>query len=364
MEHADDFASFIEKMARLVYSWERIVYISPKQMGAIEKELYSSDLPEVYSFVHKLVGVEGADEIYLCRNWQFGNQLLINAYDSAEKICYGDSIGIYFSEPVNSPSNVTTGSQLKGYRGLQSYLRSKIRFLRRQLKSRAVQETFLRELPFDIGYFSLPHVLGEDPPMDTIVLDRAVILGTFQELRNVLSIDDVGDLRFRICNSPSVILLTSNFSEGGRMSLKSEVVAYKKFLETQKIRKDSILLIKPHPRDKEAKALQLKSALSELYSDVVLITGETLFFLPFEILFMEIFLDLDLKELQSPKIFAFSSACLSLELLFNVQCVVGFGRDIVETFFHEEYVQSRIEHEETLLSAIQKIRRLNARSSS
>ncbi len=34
----------------------------------------------------------------------FNNQLMINAYREAAKICYGDSIGLYFSEAYFSPA--------------------------------------------------------------------------------------------------------------------------------------------------------------------------------------------------------------------------------------------------------------------
>lgn len=133
-----------------------------------------------------------------------------------------------------------------------------------------------------------------------------------------------------------------------------------RILETQGIPEKSVLLIKPHPRDSKLKILQLKSALSDLYSNIFLLSEEILFYLPFEVLFMELFLSPELQKLQMPKIFTFSSACLTLEFLFNAQCIVGFGSDIVEKFFYQDHISSRIKHEADLLSTIQNVKHLNA----
>ncbi|MEC4819509.1 MAG: hypothetical protein SAK29_40505, partial [Scytonema sp. PMC 1069.18] len=104
-EQVDEFVVLIKKMAELVSDWKAIVYISPEELKNIEIKLKTTGYSKIFKIVHELVGIDSPNEIYLCRNWQFGNKLLINTYRSAEKICYGDSIGIYFSQnsPVISP---------------------------------------------------------------------------------------------------------------------------------------------------------------------------------------------------------------------------------------------------------------------
>jgi hypothetical protein len=198
----------------------------------------------------------------------------------------------------------------------------------------------------------------------TNTFDKGILLKTVQTLKTKLdSIVDVNyicNLRATVENVSTSILLTSNFSEAaGRMSLENEITAYREFLEAQEITKNSILLIKPHPRDSKIKLLKLKSALSDLYSSIFVLDG-ILFYLPFEIFFMEVFLNPDSTKVSIPKIFTFSSACLSLEFLFNVQCNVGFGSNIVKKYFYKEHVSSRLNHEATLLSTIWEIRHLNA----
>lgn len=351
----DEFAAFIEKMAESICSWKNIVYISLEQTKLLAKELKVFGLPKVSSSVHNLLGIASPDEIYLSREWKFENQLLMNVYDSAEKICYGDGIGIYFSESAFPTTNALQANR---------YLTSVHALIKEKFKALIPQKRFISKKEFDIGYFCLPSAFGEAPPMKTVIIDKDVYLKTFQILKkaleNLIDINYINNLRTQIKDVSTSILLTSNFSEAaGRMSLENEIAAYREFLKTQGIYKNSVLLIKPHPRDSKLKIQKLKSALSDLYSDIVLLSEDFLFYLPFEGFFLEVFLNPDLPKVQTPRIFTFSSACLTLELIFNTQCIVGFGSNIVKKFFYEEHIISRIKHEVDLLSTIQKIRSLN-----
>jgi hypothetical protein len=351
-----EFVTFIEKMAKSICSWEKIVYISLEQKNSLAKKIKWFGLSRISSMVCELTGLKNADELYLSHEYNFEDQLLMNVYESAEKICYGNGIGIY-----NSQSVFPRPSSLKN---TYSYLNYLYTSLKEKVKLLFPQKDLLSKKQFDMGYFSLPSALGEVPPMEKIILDKSVYLETFQKLRKqlgiLIDIDYINNLRSKLQEAPTSILLTSNFSEAaGRMSLENEISAYREFLETQGILRNSILLIKPHPRDAKLKILKLKSALSDLYSDIILLSEDFLFYLPFEVFFMEIFLNPDLPKLQIPRIFTFSSACLTLELILNAQCFLGFGSDIVKKFFYQDHVFSRIKHEADLLSTIREIKHLN-----
>jgi len=350
---ADDFAAFIEKTAQAVAPWQNVAYLPLEQMEAVQRNLNFFGSSTAFSTVYNLIGIEKADEIYLSRSWMLENKLIMNAYADAEKICYGDGIGIYFSQAVfpapNTPKNL--------YGDLKRIYKS----LKGKLKALASQNRVLQEKEFDVGYFSLPSAFGEVPPMRTIVLDASVYLKTFETLRQKLNtlvdMNYINELRAKLKNAPVSILLTSNFSEAsGRMSSENEMAAYKEFLEAHEIIPNSILLVKPHPRDSMFKIIDLQSALGELYSEVILLTADFLFYLPFEVLYMELFLNPELPRLQNPRIFAVSSACLTLEFLFQVGCNIGFGSEIVKKFFYEEQVSARIKHETDLLAAVQEIK--------
>ncbi len=340
----DAFAAFIKKMAEFICDWKAIVYLTPEQKKDIAL-LHSNSLSKAFQRVYQLAGTDSADEIYLSRNWQFGNQLLINAYQSAEKICYGDSIGIYFS--ANSSAFFP--------KSLPLYLKAKIKDEIASIQEKLRLKKFLKFIEFDIGYFVLPNVMGEFPTMKTVTLDKKILLETFQQFKSLVDSEYLRNFRRKVADTPVSILMTSNFSEAGRMSLENEIYAYRQFLISQGIEENTVLVVKPHPRDDSSKIQKLASALSDLFIEVLILSEPTLFFLPFEIFFAEAFLQTNTTPINRIKVFAVSSACLSLKLLYNLPSIVGFGEQITLQVFDRDYANGRLEHELKLRTAIKKI---------
>jgi len=355
----EEFARVIEKMALAVRNWQAVLYLNPERMNELAASFDTSTKAATFARVHELLGVTKADEIYLCRNWQFGNRLMINAYREAAKICYGDSIGLYFSEAYFSPAVANNAQTFK------SQVRSKLRpfemFVKAGAKSllppavvNKIKDSrkTLAEVDFDIGYFLLPNILGEVPPMDTRLVRKEFTERIFRKFAAALDLDHIADRYKYISRVPTVVLMTSNFSEGGRMSGENEILAYKKFLERLAFPGESTLVIKPHPRDSEQKIEELGRVLRNLFSDVVLLTDPNLFFLPFEIFLLRIFRGETEKALRDLKIVTFSTACLSLTTVFNLTPIIGFGSELVSEFFYKDYVQGRIRHERDLQLAL------------
>ncbi len=341
----DAFAAFIKQMAQLVCNWKAIVYLSPEQTKTIRQQLNSSSYSQIFQKVYELVGTDSVEEIYLSRNWQFANQLMINAYQSAEKICYGDGIGLYFSS--NSTALYPSSWQL--------YLKEKIKDALDDIKKKLQLKKFLKTIEFDLGYFILPDVIGESPPMKNIILDRKLLIETFYKLRSLVDSEYLSNFRHQVADHPVWILLTSNFSEANRMSLENEIAAYRQFLISEGIKQNTVLVIKPHPRDSNSKIRNLTSNLSDLFTKVLVLSESNLFFLPFEVFFTEAFVQPDLTFTNQIKVFAVSSACLSLKLLYNLPSFVGFGKQITPQFFYQDYISGRLEHELELKLAVDKI---------
>lgn len=346
----EEFVLFIRRMATLAHDWKSIVYIGPEQLGAIAQDLGLHGPGRALDRVYYLVGERDADEIYLSRNWQFANQLFTNAYETAEKVCYGDSIGIYFSEAYFATPEPKVAAAAEGFS-----IRSKLRGLRSKLSPSAQPRPALKEVEFDVGYFLLPDILGESPPMKTLPLEKAYSLELFQRLSGLLEEKHVARVRDRISGRRAVVLMTSNFSEAERMSLENEIRAYVKFLKSLACPPQSALIVKPHPRDSAAKIRGLRSAVGDLFSEVILLEEMDLFFLPFEIFLMRAFAGADGGVSQDLTIATFSTACLSLALLFDVQPVIGFGPDLVNEYFYETHAPGRDRHERDLRLAVQRI---------
>lgn len=345
-----EFAAFIQKMAESVCDWINIVYFAPETINTISRCLNSTSPQKIYGSIYDLIEVETADEIYLCRNWQFTNLLLLNAYRSAQKICYGDGIGIYFSE--TSAVSRQPANPIK-FTGSIDWFGWKLHGLEQRIRKALNLKTILYPIEFDIGYFVLPEIFGEMPPMPTITVDRSALSKVFEQLTHLLDGNDMNQLQTVIADSPVSILLTSNLSELKRLSQHHEILAYREFLLSHGVRSDEILLIKPHPRDDIEKIQSLKASLSNLYQNVIILDQLSLFFMPFEIVFLQVFS----KRLSTsePRVFAVSSACLSLKLLFNVSSFIGFGSELTSSLFIPEYADARLEHEQILRQALKRL---------
>lgn len=346
----DIFANFIVKMAQEIYTWEAIVYIKPKKIRELQiklnlVKLNFKKIQQVFSQIYQSIGISSTDEIYLSKNYDIVDRLLLNAYESAKKICYGDSIGFYLSA---SSSVLQVEPRSIGYK------------LKRLLKT-FVKKQSMKEVNFDLGYFTISNfnILSEVPPMETVIVDKKVTIDVLQRLRGIVGrmLDSkyMTELRAKVKSNSVSILLTSNFSEAIRMSEKNEIAAYREFLESYQQKSNEILIIKPHPRDSAAKIERLKCTLSEIYSEVIVISALDWFFLPFELFLMEVFLNKNLVPDCNIRIFTFSSACLALKFLFNLPCSVGFGSTIASKLFYEEQISKRIKHELELKALLQEI---------
>jgi hypothetical protein len=342
----DAFAAYIKQMAKLICDWQSIVYISPEQMKAIASQQNFTSPAKIFKKVYELVGTDDADEIYMSRNWQFGNQLFINAYQLATKICYGDSIGIYFA-PDSQAFFLTQKSPKQILTKLIKNYINRIKL--------TLGLTVLQPINFDQGYFLLPTILNEKPPMPVIIPEQSYLLNIFRQLRSLLNKNYINQLHQKIGNADVSILLTSNLSETGRMSVEQEVEAYREFLASMNILDDSVLIIKPHPRDSHQKIEALKHSLQEFFAQIFILSETTFFFIPFEVFFLEAFVTQNLNLTTKVKVFAFSSSCLSLKLLFDVPSFIGFGNEITNKFFDPNYVSGRIMHEQDLRTALTKI---------
>lgn len=347
------FKNAVQRMARALRDWKSIVYFSKEQMIEFNQQLTFATMPQVYQQIRDSVGVAEAGEIYLCRNWQFGNSLMLNVYRDAWKVCYGDSIGIYFSEAYFSPAVANNGRP-----PLKAAVRQQLSRIKHSLRNRLtgdqtpLRDVVLDEIQFDIGYFLLPEILHETPPMETRLVNKATTGEIFRKLARALDPEQIIAQYGYLANVPAVILMTSNFSEASRMSEENELVAYREFLEKLQLPRESTLIIKPHPRDGEEKVRELGRKLSDMFANVVLLMDQNLFFTPFEVFLIQTFLGESDETPRNLKIITFSTACLSLPILFDIRPIIGFGNEIVKTSFFENYISGRLQHEDDLNSAM------------
>jgi hypothetical protein len=355
-EQLEHFVTLIQTMATSLSAWTSITYLSAAQLAALKQQLFTMAPTRLFNTLYEWIGTDRVDEIYLCRNWQFSNQLLINAYQAAQKICYGDGIGIYF--PGNSaaffatPTAATLPWAERISRTLIATSKQIFRDSLSLLQTHLRVGTVLKTIDFDQGYFVLPDAM-ELPPMPYQRMGNDHTLQIIKVLTGLVNLDFVTQLQAEIGDAPIAVLLTANLSESERLSPADELQAYTEFLQAAQLPTQTVLVIKPHPRDDLQKIRQLQAQLSPYFQKVLTLTEPELFYLPFEIFFLRAFLS---KLSATPvQVFAVSSACLGLKLLFDVPSTIGFGEEITSKRFYKHYIDGRLAHEQELKTAIRRI---------
>ena len=161
----------------------------------------------------------------------------------------------------------------------------------------------------------------------------------------------------KITNQPHeiVVLMTSNFSESGKMTLDGELDAYDELIRAET---GTALVLKPHPRDSQQKIQQLRKRLSGRFRELVVLDNPHSFYLPFESVFDRFLWN---KTPSAPRVICTSSACLSFEALYGIHCRLGFGEQAVRKYFRPEWVSHRLVHERDLLAVVHDIRNSHSR---
>ena len=341
------FFEVIKKMAEGVLRWDKIIYVDSSTMTQFE-EIYNAHGKAAFDqSVEEKLGIAGASEVYISRNWQKGSIVLLNIFAQATKICYGDSIGLYFPESYFSDKDWWTRFRLS-YVGLRAnHFRNKIRNIVKHPKRRPLLKVL--SLPdFDYGYFCFPSISGNAPTFkfETIPVDGLKV--TFEKFTNHISLEPALDIDFTKNFS---VLLTSNFSEAERMSCEDEVTAYIKFLQAHRP-ENSVLLVKPHPRDSKEKIELLKQRLIKESFTVFVLDNALHFYIPFEFFLINIE-QTNPGTIQKIKFFTVSSACLSFWFLFRAKPYIGLGDDLVKQFFRADQVRGRLAHEKDLRTLIE-----------
>ena len=338
-----EFVQAIERMAGALEAWHKIVYLNNDDMLYLQELAAREGWAAACGSLAAKIGVDRIDELYLSKSRMLGNQLLLQTYRAARKICYGDGIGLNFSR--------------RYFGGGSAELPVKESFSKEELLQLAVSMRQVRpEMGgdcFDQYCLLLPNLFDET--MSTAVLqpDKAVFRELFAQLAPATGDASIARVLSRLETAESMVfILTCNFSEFGKMSLVDEVAAYREFV-AMKCAPGSTLVIKPHPRDSYQKLSALTDELLKDGWEVLLLGAQDSLYLPFEAIISRC---LEFQQwLSKIKILTFSTSCLSLEAIFGMPCTRGFGADIVQQRFFSASVESRLRHERDLSEAVARI---------
>lgn len=300
--------------------------------GALRPWKAIMHLPQLRLLDMRSLALDDVREVYVVRHWQRSNQALLGAFPSATKICFGDSIGIYLAPTYMAPT-ARLVDRIGGF-----------------LRSLVVDDAGISGGPSaDCYYLALPGAFDPVPSNDVKATDIALLRQAVEELRPLLPRTLLADLRRHLDGRRLVILVGSNFSEQGVMSQEAEIAAYSEYLAAQRFDRNSLLLLKPHPRDRMEKVRYLESALERIFPHVVTLTDVAGFYLPLETLVLEI--RSDQEQAAGIEVCTFSSACLASQYILGLRPRIGFGAQLVRKYFSRPFVAPRLHHEHQLSAA-------------
>ncbi|MBJ7326357.1 MAG: hypothetical protein JHC52_03320 [Chthoniobacterales bacterium] len=369
-DQAQEFADCIGRLAQLGAVWQSIHYVSAEALGRLSTGTLADGWSAAATGLRECIGVGTTDELFLGQNLLFINQLLYRAYPDAVRACYGDGIGLNFSNDyyrvpaaprerwgVNQPSMSirSVGSRLK--RNILHRIRRWVGLPQGPLQP-ATDACRAQPVPFDRHYLLLANLFDEQRD-DFIQLDAADFHNLFAaygaEIEPAAS-QGCSPLVDALPRASSVVvLLTSNFSETGRMTLDGEIACCMESVLQVGGGPGSLLVIKPHPRDARKKIDRLTTEARRHFAEVVSLDDRWTFYLPFESVFVRFFPPGSAIRAVT-QVVCTSSAALSLEHLYGQQCSMGFGAPAVRQRFATAWQSLRLRHEADLVAAIRLIR--------
>ena len=254
-----EFVDIITRMAT-VHEWHSIIFISGNDMRRTLWRGYASSIREL----RKLIGQDEFDEIYLSRDWcGHGSPLLINAYKTARKITYGDSLGWVENEPAAI-------GRFNWESPVSSFLSICKTRVRRSLLG------WPEKLPFDAAVLTLPIVCSKGylTGLPLFVPKREFVVNAIEFMHEKL----IGSTHLgTYCNAlmgavsgrTCFLFLLSNLHRSGMTTVENEINLYMDIVH-ETAEKGSYILLKAHPRGSNQVMEALVDRLQSEYQTVAI----------------------------------------------------------------------------------------------
>ena len=354
-EQVQGFVNALQVLSAQAESWSSVRYVSQADLIEFDRRRMHGGWSVACLGLRESIGIPCCDELLLGQNLLFMNKLLRMSYPRASAACYGDGIGLNFSHDYYNPKSLQ-----RGLRGSVRRLKTKWKSLLRRFSAMPLNLPHLTENAVHFDQYYLLVANGFDQHLAHFEqLDAADFIDVFALFSITLSKyskDLCDELDGAIRQADQVVfLLTSNFSESKRMTLESELHCCIEQVTQQQRSDNALLIIKPHPRDSEAKIAALKTEALKHFKSVIAFTDPWTFFIPFEAIFAR-FIASDTNNSAKTSVVCSSSACVSLELLYGQRCQLGFGADNVVKHFSDAWRELRCQHEADLHRLLLNIR--------
>lgn len=355
-----EFVLLVTQLAQGIPGCRAVRFVSVEQMDELRALRDRYGLDRAARRLVESLALERPDEIYLGQNPLLLNELMRWAYRASTKVCYGDGVGLNFTSRYFAPAGAIAAPPAP----LRPWLARAASGLARGARSRLPRliGEAARDPGFDHHRLLMPNLFDErigDYEATDPAAFRELFAACVRLQRPELQMRSA-ELRARaLVASEVVVMLSTNFSEAGKMSLAAELEAYAEFLAPLATGPRALLVIKPHPRDSQSKIQQLNALLASRFAERIVLDDPTSFYLPFEVLYTACFADWPGSRM-APTIACFSTAGLSLEYLYGAPCLVGFGDELVKRHMFDQWREQRLQHEHDLRDAATVVRRNRA----
>jgi hypothetical protein len=231
-----EFVEIILQLAS-IREWDSVIFIGCKEMRKIMWRRYANSKDKLA----KIIGQDEFDEIYLARDHcGHGSALIINAYKTAKRITYGDSLGWVENDPAFSRFN------------WQSPATSLLSMCKAYLRKHFLGGP--ERLPFDAAVLTLPIVCSKGylAGLPLFVPKKEFVTDALKSMyQKLVDTTDLGSY----CNALTAsangkicyLFLLSNLHRSGMMTLENEIRLYREIIH-ETAAKGSHILLKAHPR--------------------------------------------------------------------------------------------------------------------
>ena len=354
-EQTESFANCLLDLCRHATTWASVRYVTHADLDQFDQAFIFGGWSAACQMFRKTLNVLSCDQLLLGQNVLFINKLLQQSYPTAERACYGDGVGLNFTSDYYNPR-----SEPRWLRGFERWCRGKLKTSRGSTLSHTRNRPYLKENVVDFHKYYLLIANGFDQHLTHFeqleAEDFRNLFVVFSESLPRYAKATCKQLELALDSADQVVfLLTSNFSETKRMTFESELECCVDQARNQCASDNALLIVKPHPRDSQAKIAAIKKEALKHFRNVVTLSDPWTFFIPFESIFAR-FIANNPRIASMTSVVCSSSACVSLELLYGQKCELGFGDANITNHFAVAWQNLRRRHEADLLRLLSRIR--------
>lgn len=269
----------------------------------------------------------------------FWNQTLMQAFPAANRICYGDALGLVYSQKhfTQLMYNIRPNKKILLTNVLARLKRS---FLYPRKRKQLLAQQAILAIPCDPGNDFLQHC-------QLSIVSQQALRDCVRDLANSLSDFKTHGQDLVQQDTPCYLLMLSNFTESKLTTLDNEIALYQEILRKY-AKKSNRIIIKPHPAHNPFFLQQIVTALEKNY-DIHLIDSNY-YHLPIE---------LAERLIQGCEILSVSYSSISIPYLYNKNVQHVLTRSMIEDYFSKEKMHWFIESNNLYLKIITALQHWN-----